>query len=81
MDTLSPETLSPFTTLRLDCAEFPGEDNASYMGGCQNYGPFLSTLNIRCGIIIRIRKGTIILTTTHMPVEQVHSLIWPMVFP
>ena len=22
------------------------------MGGCQNYGPFLGTLNIRCHIII-----------------------------
>ena len=29
-------------------------------GGCQNYGPFLSTLNIRGRIIIGIQKGTII---------------------
>ena len=36
------------------------------MGGCQNCGPFLGTLNIRCRIIIGIQKGTIILTTTHM---------------
>ena len=36
-----------------------------YMGGCQNYGPFLGTLNIRCRIIIGSQKGTIILTTTH----------------
>ena len=36
------------------------------MGGCQNYGPFLGTLNIRCRIIIGTQKGTIILTTTHM---------------
>ena len=36
------------------------------MGGCQNYGPFLGTLNIRCRIIIGIQKGTIILTTTKM---------------
>ena len=36
------------------------------MGGCQNYGPFLGNLNIRCPIIIGIQKGTIILTTTHM---------------
>ena len=34
------------------------------MGGCQNYGPFLGTLNIRCRIIIGTQKGTIILTTT-----------------
>ena len=36
------------------------------MGGCQNYGPFLGTLNIRCRIIIGIQKGAIILRTTHM---------------
>ena len=36
------------------------------MGGCQNYGPFLSTLNIRCRIIIGTQKGTIIWTTTHI---------------
>ena len=36
------------------------------MGGCQNYGPFLGTLNIRGRIIIGIQKGTIILTTTHI---------------
>ena len=33
-------------------------------GGCQNYGPFLGALNIRCRIIIGIHKGTIMLTTT-----------------
>ena len=26
------------------------------MGGCQNYGPFLGTLNIRCRIIIGYPK-------------------------
>ena len=26
------------------------------LGGCQNYGPFLGTLNIRCRIIIRDPK-------------------------
>ena len=36
------------------------------MAGCQNYGPFLGTLNIRGRIIIGIQKGTIILITTHM---------------
>ena len=30
------------------------------MGGCQNYGPFLGTLNNRGRIIIGIQKGTII---------------------
>ena len=38
----------------------------SEMGGCQNYGPFLGTLNIRCRTIIGTQKGTIILTTTQM---------------
>ena len=36
------------------------------MGGCQNYGPFLGTLNIRCHTILGTQKGTIILTTTHI---------------
>ena len=36
------------------------------MGGCQNYGPYLGTLNIRCRIIIGTQRGTIILTSTHM---------------
>ena len=35
------------------------------MGGCQNCGPFLGTLNIRCRNIVRAQKGTLILTTTH----------------
>ena len=35
------------------------------MGGCQNYGPFLGTLDSRYRIIIGIQKGTIILTTSH----------------
>ena len=37
-----------------------------YMGGCQNYDPFLGTLIIRCRIVIGIQQGTIILTTTHI---------------
>ena len=36
------------------------------MGSCQNYGPFLGTLNNGCRIIIGTQKGTRILTTTHM---------------
>ena len=39
------------------------------MGGCQNSGPFLGTLNIGCRIIIAIQKGTIILTTTHIGLD------------
>ena len=34
------------------------------MGGCQNYGPFLGTLNTRCRTILGTQKGTLILTTT-----------------
>ena len=33
------------------------------MGGCQNHGPSLGTLNIRCHTIVGIQEGTIILTT------------------
>ena len=44
----------------------------SHVGGCQNYGPCLGTLNIRCRIIIRTQKGTIILTTTHMDSKPVN---------
>ena len=48
-----------------------GKENGNYynglymenMGGCQNYGPFLGTLSIRCSIVIGIQKGTIVLTT------------------
>ena len=40
------------------------------MGSCQNFGPFLGTLNNRCRIIIGTQKGTIILTTTDMPLEH-----------
>ena len=44
-----------------------------YMGGCQNYGPFLGTLNIRCHIILGTQKGTIILTSTHVEVRASHG--------
>ena len=47
------------------------------MGGCQNSGPFLGTLNIRCRIIIGIQKGTIILTTTHME-ERTNTVSKPI---
>ena len=42
---------------------------STHVGGCQNYGPFLGTLNalnIRCRIVAGAQKGTIILTTTHV---------------
>ena len=41
-----------------------------HMGGCQKYGPFLGTLNIRCRVIIGTQKGTLILTTTHIMVTH-----------
>ena len=37
-----------------------------HVGGCQNYGPFLGTLHIRCRTRIGTQEGTIILTTTHV---------------
>ena len=37
-----------------------------YLGGCQNYGPFWGTLNIRCRTIIGTQKGTINLTASHL---------------
>ena len=57
-----------FQVFGLSGGEFTG--TYSYMGGCQNYGPFLGTLNIRCRIIIGFSKGTIILTTTHIALES-----------
>ena len=47
-----------------------------YMGGCQNYGPFLGTLNIRCRIMIGIQKGTIILITTHIRMYMWDAKVW-----
>ena len=35
-----------------------------FIGGCQNYGPFLGTLHIRRRIIVEIQKRTRILMTT-----------------
>ena len=49
------------------------------MGGCQNHGPFLGTLNIRCRIIVGIRKGTLILTTIqflHKSSSTAHGNPW-----
>ena len=40
------------------------------MGGCQNYGLYLGTLNIRCRIILGTQKGTIVSTTTHVAQEN-----------
>ena len=50
-----------------------GVDAQLKLGGCQNYGPFLGTLNIRWRIIMGIQKGTIILTTTQLSFEESRS--------
>ena len=42
---------------------------------CQNYGPLLGTLNIRFRSIIGIQKGSIILTSTHIPSETVMQVL------
>ena len=46
------------------------------MGGCQNYGPFLGTLNIRGRSIVGTQRGTIVLTTSHIGfrVDSKHPL-------
>ena len=38
-----------------------------YMGGCQNYGPFWGLLIVRHLVFWGTQRGTIILTTTHIP--------------
>ena len=40
---------------QLTCGESVGFSN-SQVGGCQNYGHFLGTLNIKCRIIIGTQK-------------------------
>ena len=48
--------------------DLPGGESGIHMtmGGCDNYGPFLGTPNIRCRTLIGIQKGTIISTITHI---------------
>ena len=41
-----------------------------YLGGCQNYGPFLGPKSNTAPIIWGTQKGTIILTTTHLALRQ-----------
>ena len=48
------------------------------MGGCQHYGPFLGTLNIRCRIIIGTQKGAITLTSTHFDFRLSHHVMGRM---
>ena len=51
--------------------------SATNLGSCQNHGPFLGTLNIRCRIILRTQKGTIILTTTLRSLQRSHTHSFP----
>ena len=57
----------------IDCSSWSVIRSGSYqnhhqehLDGCQNFGPSLGTLKIRCCIIVGIQKGAIILTTTHL---------------
>ena len=47
--------------------------DAAFMGGCQNYGPFMGTLNNKCRVIIRTQKGTLILTSRHITLIEACS--------
>ena len=51
----------------------------NHMGGCQNYGILLGPLNTRCLILLRIQKGTIILTTTHIPQADLNIMIFVVI--
>ena len=51
MDSGIPQQRALIIEIRLGGRLFCG-----YVGSCQNHGPFLGTLNIRCRIIIGTRK-------------------------
>ena len=53
---------------RYDTVEAAGA--REHVGGCQNDGPFLGTLNIGCRTIFGTQKETIIFTTTHANAEN-----------
>ena len=59
---LEPQDLSESTSF-----------NLLHVGGCQNCGPILGTLNIRCRIILRTQKGTLFWRTTHVRILVVFS--------
>ena len=61
----------PWSRLLQDCVHQARQSSSisyssfgPHVGGCENYDPLLGTLNMKCRIIIRIQKGTTILTTT-----------------
>ena len=53
------------------------------MGGCQKYGPFLGILDIiGCRLVINLsKKGTIMLTTTHMRPQSGYKLVTTLSIP
>ena len=52
------------------------------MGGCQNYGPFLDAYYNTAPNISGTKKGTIILTSTHMIVNRIlHGGGWSSQIP
>ena len=51
------------------------------MDGCQNTGPLLGTLNIRCPILIGNQKGTKFLTSTYIGVQDLGFRVLNSGFP
>ena len=51
-----------------------------YMGGCQNYGPFLDLYYNTAPNMRGTQKGTIILTTTHIPGPKIcmREILWAL---
>ena len=52
----SHEACQPKETQKPSIGPHGGEMTVQHMGGCQNYGPFMGTLNIRCRIILSTPK-------------------------
>ena len=66
MDETCQEKLRRAFTLLQNLTAGPRLESSSHMGACQKSGPFLGPLNTRCRIMLRTKKGTIILTTIHI---------------
>ena len=67
----NPEKHELFKILGLGALGCNRHHTVLQVGGSQNYGPFLGTLNNRCRIMIGTQTGAIILTTT-----QVAHAVW-----
>ena len=75
LNPINPKYQAPHSALRKPGGSYsPTNPRSStlkhHVGGCQNYGPFLGTLNIRCRNILGTQKGTLISTTTHVPIDM-----------